>query len=55
VSFFKKTLGVKIKKAQGVNSGEAWGVYLGVFFEKTLRFLSQFDQNLLSHLSRVLS
>ena len=51
--FLKKTLGVKIKKSpgdkfkktQGANLKKAWGVFLWVFFEKTPRFLSQFDQN----------
>ena len=51
--FKKKTLGVKIKKSpggkfkktQGANLKKAWGVFLWVFFGKTPRFLSQFDQN----------
>ena len=51
--FLKKTLGVKIKKSpggkfkktRGANLKKAWGVFLWVFFEKTPRFLSQFDQN----------
>jgi len=56
--YLKKTQGAKIKinpggklranskKTQGVNSKKAPWAFLGVFFEKTLRFLSQFDQNL---------
>ena len=51
--FLKKTLVVKIKKSPGgkfkktwgANLKKAWGVFLWVFFEKTPRFLSQFDQN----------
>ena len=51
--FFKKTLGVKIKKkpvgkfkkSPGGKFKKSLGGFLWVFFEKTLRFLSQLDQN----------
>jgi len=45
VGFFLKKPGGKDQKNPGGKFKKAWGVFLWVFFEKTLRFLSQFDQN----------